>query len=418
MRTNAKPTTNAPTNLSERFSQIRRYTEELLCRLSPEDACVQSMPDASPAKWHAAHTSWFFETFVLKEYETNYTAFQDSYEALFNSYYNTIGQQFARPRRGLITRPDLTTIKNYRENIDERVLNIINKSSDPKVNHLLELGLNHEQQHQELIVMDIKHLFSINPTNPIFCDEKSPSYPKSISRWIEFEGGLFEFGHDSTSFHFDNEAPMHRRFLENYRMHSQLVTNGEFLSFIDDKGYEDPLLWLSDGWAWVQEEQIKRPLYWTYQDEAWFEFTLSGLVPLVVDHPICHINYYEATAYANWANARLPTEFEWELAASSQILSSQPIRFHAAPGAGENNLDDLHGSVWQWTSSSYLPYPRYSPSPGAIGEYNGKFMSNQNVLRGSSCCTPKNHSRNTYRNFFYPRQRWAFSGLRLADDSN
>ena len=418
MRTNAKPAMTTPINPCERFTEIRQQTQELLCKLSPEDACVQSMPDASPAKWHAAHTSWFFETFVLKEYETNFTLFQDSYESLFNSYYNSIGQQFARPCRGLITRPGFATIKNYRKNVDERVLNIIGKSSDPKLNQLIELGLNHEQQHQELIIMDIKHLFSINPTNPIFCDEKHTIKPKNISQWVQFEGGLFEFGHDSPSFHFDNEAPAHKRFLENYQMCSQPVTNGEFLSFMADGGYEEPLLWLSDGWAWVKEEQIKHPLYWSYRDGAWFEFTLSGLVPLIIDTPVCHINYYEAAAYANWANARLPTEFEWELAASSQKFYARPICFHATPGRGGNDLNDLHGSIWQWTSSSYLPYPRYSPSPGAIGEYNGKFMSNQNVLRGCSCCTPTNHSRNTYRNFFYPHQRWAFSGLRLAKDLN
>ena len=402
--------------ISQQFFSVREETENLLSNLSEEDTCVQSMTDASPAKWHAAHTTWFFETFILKQYERHFTPFDKNFESLFNSYYNAIGEQFARNWRGLITRPNLSKIIDYRKNIDERISKIIETIEGPELFKLVEIGINHEQQHQELLVMDIKHLFSINPTNPALFDSVIPLSPKRKNHWISFEGGLFEFGKSDSSFHFDNETPCHKRYLENYKMASQLVSSKEFLEFIDDGGYENPLLWLSDGWSWVRENSVHHPLYWRKKDGSWFEFTLFGLLPLNHENPVCHINFYEASAYSLWAGARLPIEFEWEHAATGTKIPIEEVRYHATKSGEKSGLEDLHGAVWQWTNSGYLPYPKFNPPSGAIGEYNGKFMSNQNILRGSACCTPAHHGRHTYRNFFYPHQRWAFSGLRLAKD--
>ena len=403
--------------LKQRFLLVREETENLLSNLSEEDSCVQSMTDASPAKWHAAHTTWFFETFILKQYEKHFTPFDESFESLFNSYYNSIGEQFAHHQRGLITRPTLSRIVMYRKNIDERISNILEKTENPKLLELVELGINHEQQHQELLIMDIKHLFSINPTYPALFDDVVTTVCERENTWVSFEGGLSRFGRSDTTFHFDNETPSHNRYLESFKIASQLVSNREFLEFVDDGGYENPLLWLSDGWSWLNENRVHSPLYWEKKDNSWFEFTLYGLTPLDKENPVCHINFYEASAYALWTGARLPSEFEWEHSANDTKIPVKPIRYQATKSGEKNNLEDLHGAVWQWTNSGYLPYPRFNPPSGAIGEYNGKFMSNQNVLRGSACCTPTHHGRHTYRNFFYPHQRWAFSGLRLAKDN-
>jgi len=417
--------------LLARFDAVRATTEALVAPLSPEDQQVQSMADASPSKWHRAHTTWFFETFVLAPHLAGYRPFDARYGFLFNSYYEAIGPRHARSDRGQLTRPSATDIGAFRAYVDGAMKRLAETAPDAAwttVAPLLELGLHHEQQHQELLLTDIKHAFAANPLKPAYAAATRPGNgaATALLRWHEVAGGLAEIGHDGNEFAFDNESPRHRVWLEDFAVASQLVTNGEYLAFIVDGGYDRPDHWLSDGWATVQREGWKAPLYWERRDGAWFEFTLRGERTLQPSSPVCHLSYYEADAYARWAGARLPTEAEWEHAARSVPLPDEADcnllaagRLHPAPSSddGRDCPAQMIGDVWEWTGSAYAPYPGFRPAEGAVGEYNGKFMANQMTLRGGSCVTPPGHVRVTYRNFFYPHQRWQFTGLRLARDA-
>ena len=380
------------------------------------------MDDASPPKWHLAHTSWFFETFILREHLEGYRCFNPQFETLFNSYYNGVGHPFPRPRRGHLSRPTVEEVYAYRAQVDEAMLGLL-EQRDPKVLQLTELGLHHEQQHQELLLTDLKYNFGHNPLAPAYGGDASASAPPSALSFTQFAGGLTEIGRDpqAPGFKFDNECPVHQVMVQPFALADRLVSNGEFLAFVNDGGYADPALWLSEGWAIVQDQGWRSPLYWQQREDAWFEYRLDGLHPLDPNLPAVHLSAHECFAYATWANRRLPTEFELECV----LLQCPPdpeqgfvenARFHPAGYQTAPGLQQLHGQVWQWTQSSYGPYPGFEPLPGTLGEYNGKFMSSQLVLRGGSCATPSSHMRPTYRNFFYPPDRWQFSGLRLAHD--
>lgn len=403
---------------SRRYQAVRQATLALTAPLSAEDCALQSMPDASPAKWHLAHPTWFFETFVLAPHVPGYRLFDAAYGYLFNSYYNAIGERHPRPERGMLSRPSLDEVLAYRRYVDER---LIAATLPEPAKLLLELGLHHEQQHQELILTDLKHLLSRNPLRPAYQKQWPLTPIRARARgWIPFAGGLHEIGHDGTGFAFDNEAPRHRVWLEDFEMASHPVTHGDFLDFIADGGYRRPELWLSAGWDMVQSRRWQAPEYWTQRDGAWHTFTLHGEVLVDRNTPVCHVSFFEAEAFARWADARLPTEAEWEVAARGAALAGNfmetgalhplALREDAAPGT----LAQAFGDVWEWTRSDYAPYPGYRPAAGAVGEYNGKFMCAQYVLRGGSCATPASHIRATYRNFFPPEARWQFSGLRLA----
>ncbi|MGV3655731.1 MAG: ergothioneine biosynthesis protein EgtB [Noviherbaspirillum sp.] len=406
----------APQALHARYDLVRRRTVTLCGTLSEEDCCVQSMPDASPAKWHMAHTTWFFETFILERFEPGFIPHHPAFRMLFNSYYNGIGDRHARAQRGMLTRPSLDQVLAYRHAVDSRIGRLLRGPLPPELAELLELGLQHEQQHQELILTDIKHLLSLNPLQPAFCEAApAPAGPVAPLSWKAHAGGVVTLGHAGGGFCFDNELPRHRQFLEPFALASRLVTNGEFLDFVLAGGYRDPALWLSEGWDWVAGNRLAHPLYWRREGDQWLEFTLHGPVPLELARPATHLSYFEADAYARWAGARLPTEAEWEHAAGEAADDAPrgllPQSGQDAPG---QRLAGLFGTCWQWTSSSYAPYPGYAPAAGAIGEYNGKFMVNQYVLRGSSCATPVGHARPSYRNFFPATARWQFTGIRLA----
>ncbi|WP_432720904.1 ergothioneine biosynthesis protein EgtB [Jeongeupia wiesaeckerbachi] len=382
-----------------RYRQIRAHTETLAVALSPEDQTVQSMPDASPTKWHRAHVSWFFEQFLLGQFLSDYRCFDPRYAFLFNSYYVSLGPRHERPQRGLLTRPAAHEISAYRNHVDVAVATLLTAATLEQLDALLpilELGLQHEQQHQELMLTDILHAFSHNPLNPAAVpDWEWPSLATSALTDVALAAGTYRVGHPDDGFCFDNETPQHTTWLQDYRVATQLVTQADWLAFIADGGYSTPTLWLSDGWPHAQRWQA--PLYWQRRDGQWLSLTLGGLREINPAQPVCHISYYEADAFARWAGRRLPTEAEWEVAQAS------------------GQLANAFGHVWQWTSSAYAPYPGFRPATGALGEYNGKFMVNQLVLRGGSCATPAGHARPSYRNFFYPHQRWQFSGLRLAD---
>lgn len=405
----------------DEFTRVRDLTVALCTPLSAEDCVVQSMPDASPAKWHLAHTTWFFETFILERQIAGYSAYDPHYRILFNSYYNTVGAQHPRPQRGLLTRPTLEQVMEYRRIIDEQIADWLSGDADAQALAVLEIGLHHEQQHQELLLMDIKHLLSCNPLRPAYrAITDRPAKAADPLGWIGCDGGLQHIGHHSDGFAFDNETPAHRVYLAPYQMADRLVTNADFENFIDDHGYQRPELWLSDGWTTLHEQTWNAPAYW-YRDHArWYEHTLAGPQPIDRHAPVCHVSYYEADAYARWAGARLPTEAEWEIAAPQVAAQSNFMEagwLHPVAGAaGDAKPAQMFGDVWEWTASAYAPYPGYQPPAGALGEYNGKFMCNQMVLRGGCCVTPANHIRATYRNFFYPHNRWQFGGIRLAKD--
>ena len=386
------------------------------------------MPDASPIRWHLAHTNWFFETFVLKSLP-GYAPASGQFDYLFNSYYDSVGKQFPRDRRGLISRPSLSEITAYRKQIDRSLQDLLSRDPplDRSMMNVIELGLHHEQQHQELMLTDIKHVFSCNPLFPAHVPGDLPTVPLPDQAWSQFDEGVFEVGHDGTGFGFDNELPRHRVFTEPFELSNRLVTNREYLAFIEDGGYDQPKHWLSLGWSQVQQRRWNAPLYWFNRDGSWHEFTLGGLKPINLSMPVTHVSYFEADAYARWARrqwkgVRLATESEWEIATSDHSLDVPSERdclqefrpVHPTHRGKTGELHAMFGSVWQWTSSSYSPYPGYDPPDGALGEYNGKFMCNQYVLRGSSCATPQAHARRTYRNFFAPDARWQFSGIRLA----
>jgi ergothioneine biosynthesis protein EgtB len=403
--------------ITERYAEVRALTDTLAAPLSAEDQTVQSMPDVSPTKWHRAHTTWFFETFVLPRAEAGYRPFHPDFAYLFNSYYEAVGARHPRAERGLLSRPGIAEIADYREHVDDAMLTAI-ATMAPELLDLVELGLHHEQQHQELLIMDIKHVLSTNPLRPAYRSRlvAAPGEDRAL-RWTEHEGGLVEVGHDGNGFAFDNESPRHHQYLEPYVLADRPVSCGDWLAFMADDGYHRADIWLSDGWAAVQQQGWEAPLYWEATEDGWQVFTLAGMKPIDPSEPVCHLSYYEADAFAHWSGARLPTEAEWEHAAAGTPVAGRFLDLDALHPRGDTDANSLFGDVWQWTASAYLPYPRFHPAAGAVGEYNGKFMVNQHVLRGGCCATPPGHVRETYRNFFPPAARWAFSGARLARDA-
>jgi ergothioneine biosynthesis protein EgtB len=422
------PATGTCDLLISSFEDVRSLTEQICAPLAIEDYGVQSMPDASPAKWHLAHTSWFFETFVLAAARRDYQLFHPQFGYLFNSYYNSVGAFWPRGQRGLLSRPTVAEVFAYRRHVDESLLRLLREGGrgiTPEIRERIVLGLNHEQQHQELLLTDLKHAFACNPLRPAY-RERPPSAagpePATLL-WFAHPGGLHEIGHEGGGFAYDNEGPRHRVFLAPFQLASRLVTSGEYRAFMEDRGYQRPEFWLSDGWAARRAEEWQAPLYWERRDGSWFSLTLGGLHPVRDADPVCHVSYYEADAYARWAGARLPAEAEWETAAEACPLEGafldpeQPHPLPAADTASKDRPVQMFGALWQWTGSPYVAYPGYRSAEGALGEYNGKFMCNQIVLRGGSCATPRSHFRRSYRNFFPPQARWQFTGIRLAKDS-
>lgn len=408
------------------YQSVRKMTEDLCAPLQTEDYVVQSMEDVSPPKWHLGHTTWFFETFLLASYTREYRPHHADYAFLFNSYYETMGDRWIRAKRGLLSRPTVKEVYAFRAAIDGRMLELIQSVPDQAWEYfrfLVDLGLNHEQQHQELLVYDFKHILATNPIHPVYLARNDYHQATAVAaKFHEFEGGIVEIGHRGPEFSFDNERPRHRVLLENYKLMNRSVTNGEYLDFMNSGGYADFRHWLSEGWTQINTLGWNSPLYWEQKDGEWHVMTLSGFQKLRLDEPVCHVSYFEADAFARWAGKRLPTEAEWEHAAESAVkdvaqgnfLDSR--RFHPAPAAGQESMLQMFGDVWEWTSSAYLAYPGFKPEAGAVSEYNGKFMSNQMVLKGGSCATPSNHIRAAYRNFFQCDKRWVFSGIRLAEN--
>ena len=440
-RTDDRGQASAGDALLSRFRAVRAFSERMCEGMEPEDFVIQSMPDVSPTKWHLAHTTWFFEAFVLEPHVPGYAPLHPQYGYLFNSYYNTIGAQFCRPRRGQISRPTVVEVFAYRRHVDRAVEALLDGDGDPRLRERLSdtilLGTHHEQQHQELMATDIKHVFSMNPLRPAW---RSGAEPAAVGvpalEWIGHPGGLVEMGYEGPAFHFDNERSRHRLYLEPFELGSRLVTNAEYLAFMEDGGYERPELWLSMGWTTVRErslaenewERFDKPLYWFRDGDEWWQYTVAGPRPVHPDEPVVHVSYYEADAYARWAGARLPTEAEWEVSAEPVFRASDPdagafsdgFNFHPrplAPDATPGRLHQMFGDVWEWTSSAYSAYPGFRPWEGAAGEYNGKFMANQLVLRGGACATARDHIRPSYRNFFHAGDRWQFMGFRLARDA-
>lgn len=409
--------------LAARYRRVRSQSEALCAPLVTEDYCIQTMADVSPPKWHLAHVTWFFEQFVLLPYLPGYQIHDRIYDYLFNSYYETHGTPFPRPQRGLLSRPTVDQVFAYRAHVDAAMAQLLALPSalqHPEIAFRLELGINHEQQHQELLLTDIKHIFAFNPLRPAYRDEAIPTARATPKlEWVEFEAAVREIGHDSGGFAYDNETPRHRVYVDDFALASRPVTNGEFLAFMASGGYQRPELWLSDGWSTVRREGWEAPLYWHQIEGSWHYMTLAGLRPVDENAAVCHVSLYEADAYARWAGHRLPTEAEWETAAAGQPIRGNLRDADALqPGGADDQrpFAQLYGDVWEWTQSAYGPYPGFRPLEGSLGEYNGKFMSSQLVLRGGSIATPAEHLRPTYRNFFYPRDRWQFTGIRLASD--
>lgn len=420
--------------LRDYFKRVRRTTEALCAPLQTEDYVVQPIEDVSPPKWHLAHTTWFFETMFLERLKTGYRSYHPQYAFLFNSYYQSLGERWNRPQRGVLSRPTVAEVYKYRAAVDESMLAFIDEIPEAEweaISGLIVLAINHEQQHQELLVADMKYILGANPLHPAYGPK--PAAPREVRsssarladlRYLPIPGGVYEIGYDQPGFCYDNEQPRHKAFLQDFLLANRLVTNGQYLEFVRDGGYSDFRHWLSDGWDAVQQNGWTSPLFWKQIDDEWHEITLQGLSKLQPDQPVCHVSYYEAEAFASWAGKRLPTEQEWEIAANANadsieegnFLDSGLLRPAALRStAGADDINQLFGDVWEWTQSAYLPYPGYRHEEGPLGEYNGKFMINQMVLRGGSCATPKDHFRITYRNFFQPDKRWQFMGIRLAD---
>jgi len=431
---------SAREQLAARYREVRAFSQDLCRPLQTEDYVIQSMPDTSPAKWHLAHTSWFFETFILQTGLPGYRSSKSLNSYLFNSYYNAVGPMHCRARRGMISRPTVEETYQYRQQIDAAMEDFFERGPEDrwrKLASLVALGLNHEQQHQELFLTDIKHMLSQNPLCPVYSapqnveeSERRSERPAAFQvpdnghapmplRWVSFPEGIYSIGHEGQDFAFDNEGPRHRVFLDTFQLASRLVTNGEYLAFVESGGYERPEFWLAGGWFTVNEQNWSAPLYWEKRDGEWFTFTLAGLRQIDLSEPVCHVSYFEADAYARWAGGRLPTEAEWEIASVNLPIIGNFVEeqhLHPIPSrqTGSRDLAQMFGDVWEWTQSSYSPYPGYAAAKDAIGEYNGKFMCNQYVLRGGSCATSQTHIRRTYRNFFAPDKRWQFMGIRLA----
>ena len=414
-------------SLLARFHQVRDFTTGLSRNLEAEDCVVQSMPEVSPTKWHLAHTTWFFETFILKKWVAGYRDVVPEYAYLFNSYYNAAGTMHRRDLRGLISRPTVEETQRYRTEVDSHMDDLVSSADEKlfrEIEPILTLGIHHEQQHQELLITDIKHVFAQNPLYPVFRERQPSQGYGSTGKidFVEFDEATIEIGHDGDGFSYDNEGPQHRALILPFSLANRLIANGEYLKFMADNGYSRSEFWLSLGWTTVNEQNWRAPLYWIERDGEWWNFTLSGLRQIDPSEPVTHLSYFEADAYANWAGARVPTEFEWERAAAKIDIDGNFVeteRFHPSALSEppqDRQLAQMFGDVWEWTRSSYSPYPGYRAGPGALGEYNGKFMCNQYVLRGGSCATSRTHIRKTYRNFFQPDKRWQFTGIRLARD--
>ncbi|BAU65955.1 hypothetical protein STA3757_33550 [Stanieria sp. NIES-3757] len=408
-------------SLIDFYQQVRQRSETICQPLAIEDYVIQTMADVSPPKWHLAHTTWFFETFLLVPYLNQYQVFHPQFGYLFNSYYEAVGQRHPRPQRGLLSRPTVEEVYQYRAYVDRAMAKLISQpDKDEQVESLIVLGLHHEQQHQELLLTDIKHILATNPLRPVYQVNNFTSSAELINfeeKWLDYPGGIYSIGYQGEGFSFDNESPRHQTLLQDYYFATRLVTNEEYLEFIEASGYSNPEYWLSEGWSIVQAQQWQAPLYWEKIDGVWWIMTLGGMQPLQKDEPVCHVSFYEADAYARFCGKRLPTEAEWEIATAQVPIRGNFLeteKLHPTAALGMTRPDQVFGDVWEWTQSAYLPYPGYQPEAGAIGEYNGKFMCNQMVLRGGSCVTPISHIRPTYRNFFPPSARWQFTGIRLA----
>ena len=419
----AEPKSSTQSNrLRDRLFETRALSTELARPLSDEDQVVQVMDDASPTKWHLAHTTWFFEAFLLTRFLPGYQVFDERFEYCFNSYYESVGLRQPRPKRGLLTRPSADDVRAYRAFVDEALQRLLEQPLVPEAAGLVELGINHEQQHQELLLTDILALFAAEPLKPAY-REARPGVTTSEApplSFVSFDGGIFEVGHDGSGFAYDNEGPRHEELIRAFKLATRCVTNAEWIEFIEDGGYATPTLWLADGWNTVNSQDWHGPLYFEKAEGGYMQMSLLGLRPVDLASPVTHVSYYEADAFARWAGHRLPTEFEWEVAASSVTLQGRTLdqgHLRAMPAKAGATLQQMFGDVWEWTASAYLPYPGFKAAAGAVGEYNGKFMVNQFVLRGGSCVTPEGHVRRTYRNFFYPHQRWQFMGLRVASDA-
>jgi ergothioneine biosynthesis protein EgtB len=436
LRTTTDETTSARDELLSLYDDVRKRTEALCRPLETEDYVVQSITDVSPPKWHLGHTAWFFERVILQQYKNGYRPLDERYYFVFNSYYQSFGARWQRDMRGTLSRPTVADVYRYRSAVDERMrkfLISVDEQLFPEIDALVRLGLQHEQQHQELLVTDIKHILACNPLRPVYMSPSMGGRTRSAGvpavRYTLFRGGIRELGYEGDGFAWDNERPRHKVLLDDFSLMNRLVTCGEFLEFMNDGGYKNPLLWLSDGWDVVMQQGWDSPLYWEMMDGEWFITTLSGLRPVDPDEPVSHVSYYEALAYARWRDARLPTEAEWEVAAMKTNADPSggnfveeghlhPVPLGQTSGHEPTGLSQMFGDVWEWTGSAYLPYPGYKQERGPLGEYNGKFMNNQMVLRGGSCATPRSHIRPTYRNFFQPEKRWQFTGIRLAREDN
>lgn len=407
--------------LRQRYQQVRRVSEQICAPLTAEDHQIQAIAETSPPKWHLAHVTWFFETFLLKPHNKDYQVFHPQYEVLFNSYYETVGEFHPRSKRGLLTRPSLDEVMHYRQAVDIAMsdfFNVLEQYPDKKLLAFIELGLNHEQQHQELLCMDIKYNFSVNPLKPAYRNDLTQNTVNTTAplQWHEQAAGLYEIGHSSDQFAYDNESPRHPQYLPDFRLANRLVTNAEYLAFMEDKAYQRVELWLTDGWYHIKQQHQQHPLYWQQDGQNWLEMTLGGLRSLNPHEPVCHISYYEADAYARWAGKRLPTEAEIEVVLADKLIEGNFFAQDALHPQAAGSNGQWYGDLWAWTSTAYYPYPGFKPFEGSAGEYNGKFMCNQMVLKGGCCATSQQHMRASYRNFFYPHDRWQFSGIRLADN--